>query len=503
MRLLLSWLAVALALAIATPAAATWHEAKSRHFIIHGDADPNELSAYAKKLELFDQAVRMARGMNDPPLTDAARLRIYYLRNPNALAEISSGSTFLGEYIARASGSYAFVTKVDGERRTDFSSDIIFFHEYAHHLMLHNWAAALPTWFSEGFAEFFSTARIGEDGSVTLGAAANHRAAGVHAFHRDLTLTEMLSDNDRWLTGWQREIIYARGWLLTHYLTFEPSRRGQLDRYIAAIQQGQTPLQSARAAFGDLGTLDGQLKAYAVKKEISGIVLRPDAARLGPVHVRQFRAAEVSMMPVRLRLDYGVSQQNSRGLAARARRLAEPYAADAGAQATLAQAEFRAGNYAAANAAAERAIAIDPGHGPALISSGRARMELAKAAPRTADWTRIRSLFVRANRADTENAEPLMLNYKAFVVSGASPTASAIKGLHYALVLAPQDAGLRLMAVRQLLLDGQIPEARQTAAPLAFSSHARRGRDTARNAVQAIDAGKPAEAVKSIETWLE
>jgi hypothetical protein len=59
-------------LAAAAPAHASWHEARSRHFIIYADADAGELNAYATKLERFDQAVRMARGMGDPPLTDAA-----------------------------------------------------------------------------------------------------------------------------------------------------------------------------------------------------------------------------------------------------------------------------------------------------------------------------------------------------------------------------------------------------------------------------------------------
>ncbi|HEX3423032.1 MAG TPA: hypothetical protein VHS33_06495 [Sphingomicrobium sp.] len=74
---------VALAAAIAaagTSAHAAWYEAKSNHFIIDGDIDPQVLGDYAKKLERFDQAVRMARQMPDPPLTDSGRLRIYVVR---------------------------------------------------------------------------------------------------------------------------------------------------------------------------------------------------------------------------------------------------------------------------------------------------------------------------------------------------------------------------------------------------------------------------------------
>ena len=222
------WLSVGLAATIAaagTQAHAAWYEANSKHFIIDGDVDPQDLSDYANKLERFDQAVRMARGMDDPPLTDAGKLRIYSVRNANEWQDLTGGGGLLGLYFARASGSYAFFPKMKGDQPGDFNSDILFFHEYAHHLMFQNWAAALPTWFVEGFAEFLSTAKVNDDGSVILGSAANHRAYAVHAVQHDMPLSDMLGGTERNLSAWQLEIIYSRGWLLTHYLTFEPMRQ--------------------------------------------------------------------------------------------------------------------------------------------------------------------------------------------------------------------------------------------------------------------------------------
>src|SRR4249919_409725 len=49
-KLLRLALAVVLA-AGGTQARAAWHEAKSKHFIIYGNVDPQDLSDYAKKLE--------------------------------------------------------------------------------------------------------------------------------------------------------------------------------------------------------------------------------------------------------------------------------------------------------------------------------------------------------------------------------------------------------------------------------------------------------------------
>lgn len=486
----------------ASPASAAWHEAKTKHFIIFADTTPGELRSYATKLERFDQAARMARQIGDPPLTDANRLTIYLLGEVDELDRVvGSGSGVYGLYVTRAAGSFAFVAKKTGRRDGDLNSDIIFFHEYAHHLMLQNMAAALPAWLVEGFAEFFSTARITEDGSVTFGAAANHRATGVLSLNNYLTLPEMVGSKYKRLSAWQWELIYGRGWLLTHYLTFEPSRRGQLDRYVAGIQNGQSALDSAKAAFGDLKQLDRELNRYATRRQISGIVVKPEQAQLGPVSIRPMSAAEAAIMPVRMRSDYGVSRRASRQLAAQARKIAAAFPTDPFVQTTLAEAEYDARNYPAAIAAAERAMAADPANSRALIFKGRALMEIAKGNPANADWAAIRAWFTRANRIDPEDPEPLMLFYEGFVAAGARPTANAVKGLLYALAQAPQDDQLRMMAVRQLLADGRLSEAKREFAPLAFDPHAGDFRETAEKIVEAIDSGNAPAALAHLEEW--
>lgn len=500
MRFLL--LCVSMALLAAGPARADWYQAKSRHFIIYGDASADELDAYAKKLERFDQTVRIARAMNDPALTDANRLTIYLLKSPHELARLngSDWDGLLGLYEARASGSRAFVTKNKAEAKTDVNSDIVFFHEYAHHLMLQTSAAALPTWLVEGFAEFLSTAQINADGTVTLGAPAMHRAYGINSVHHDLPLTMMIRETYDGLSGWQEELMYSRGWLLTHYLTFEPSRRGQLDRYVAGIQKGMSSIDSAREAFGDLGQLDRELDSYADRKQLSAIVVRPDESKLGAVAIRPLSPAEAALIPVRIRSEYGVTRKIAPGVAARARKLAEPYPNDPFAQVTLAEAEFDAKDYEAADAAANRALAADPRNVRALIYKGEAQMKLAKAKGQGADWDQVRSWFLKANKADTENAEPLMLFYDTFEESGQQPTRNAVSGLLYAVDLVPQDRSLRIKAVRELLVENRIGDAKAMLAPIAYLPH---GSNEAREALikimAAISAGDSKEALAIID----
>jgi Flp pilus assembly protein TadD len=138
----------------------------------------------------------------------------------------------------------------------------------------------------------------------------------------------------------------------------------------------------------------------------------------------------------------------------------------------LAEAEYDAGDYSAAEAAADRALAAEPRNVHAMIYKGRARMALAKASGGKSDWKEIRSWFSRANKLDTENAEPLMLFFQSYLEAGEQPTKNAVDALLYSVVLAPQDHGLRINAVRQLLIDNRVADARKLFAPLAFQPHA-------------------------------
>jgi len=163
-------------------------------------------------------------------------------------------------------------------------------------------------------------------------------------------------------------------------------------------------------------------------------------------------------------------------------------------------AEYDAKDFSSAQAAADRALATDPNYVPALIYRGRAEMKLAMAKPGSAaDWKSVRSWFAKANRLDTENAEPLILYYQSFVAAGERPTDIATKGLLYAMVLAPQDNKLRWMAVRQLLLDGKPDDAKRALAPIAYYPHSESGRDTADQVLTAIESRDSAKAVSLID----
>ena len=85
-----------------------------------------------------------------------------------------SGRTVAGLYKPDAAGPFMIAPREDLAQT--FTSDMILFHEYAHHFMLQNYSTVYPPWYVEGFAELLSTTRFERDGSIKVGAFAAHRA---------------------------------------------------------------------------------------------------------------------------------------------------------------------------------------------------------------------------------------------------------------------------------------------------------------------------------------
>ena len=113
----------------------------------------------------------------------------------------------------------------------------------------------MPMWLSEGFAEFMGNPVFGEDGSVGIGAPAADRAEQLLK-GRWPTMADLMEGNAfKLYQGGYGIQNYAEGWLLNHYLVFEPSRKGQVEKYVNGIEAGQNPLDAARAAFGDWESL--------------------------------------------------------------------------------------------------------------------------------------------------------------------------------------------------------------------------------------------------------
>ena len=481
------FLAISLAGAAAS-AEAAWYEASSRHFVIYSEMNPEKLRAYADKLERFDKAVRLIREAPDPPVGLGNRLTIFMVRDVGGVRRLArTKDDFLyGFYIGRYSGSMAFTPRLADTSEGGLKADSVFFHEYAHHLMFQNFDYPYPNWYVEGFAELIGSTDFEKDGSVTIGLAPQHRAYGLFS-NEGLSTREVLESQPEKMTGIERESIYGRGWLLTHFLTFEPSRRGQLSQYVKNLAKGMSLSSAAADAFGDPKKFDKDIDRYLSRPRLLAITVDGKHLTPGPIEVKPLSEGAAAVLPWRMMSKRGVDEKTARTVVEKVRAVAARYPADLLVLRSLAEAEFDSGNAGAALAAADAALRLDPKSVEALIYRGRALAALAQK-DTAGSFENARIAFLAANKIDTEDPEPLYLFFRSFVEEGKEPTANAIAALHYASVLSPQDEEVRFASAYAYLREQKASEARMELLPIAFDPHGGENADVARKVMDRIDA---------------
>jgi len=491
-----------LALQVAAPAHAAWYKASSKHFIIYADENPKVLSDFASHLERFDAAARILLGMDDPPVGDGNRLTIYVLPTDADVRKLAGDkSGFLsGFYTGRVEGSLAYIPKRD---HGELGADTVLYHEYTHHLMMQQLDQPYPEWYVEGFAEFLSSPIFEHDGSVGLGTLREGRMWSL-THGRQLPLEQILGgtygDISK-LPNDLRESVYDRGWLLVHYLRMEPKRQGQLDQYILGISRGEPALQSAEAAFGDLKQLDADLNSYMNRTtlkyfKVAGSAIHPAAVDLQPLSAG---ASEIVLL--RGQMKYGDPSDQAEAVAAQARSIEARYAGDPLVEATLAEAELKAGHAKAAEMAADRAIKAEPGNAEPLILKASALEVEARDGDgdgRKSLFDQARQMFIAANKLDTEDPEPLYDFYWSFLRQGIKPNDNAIAALHYASDLAPQDIGVRMNSAIAYLEAGKLKDARSTLMVVAYAPHAGEAAVIGRRMMADIDAGDAKAALADV-----
>ncbi len=492
------WIGLALALMVPATARAEWVEASTSSFVVYANDSPEVVERFASELETFNQVLSLNYPKALPPTEGPAnRVSVFVLSRSGAMAELT-GSTFTrGFYIPRAGDNVAFVPRISGRQdEGDLTGAAVLRHEYAHHFMYTRFMSVFPLWFSEGFAEFWSTVRVNRDGTVDVGLVPQHRGWGLLSGN-PLPLDQLLTLTNRKLDGEQVEAIYGRGWLLTHYLMRDPARQKLLLAYMDAINRGE-PLDKAAAALGDTKALSKDLNKY-LQGTMSGV--RISANRLTPnkVTLRRLTPGEVATMSVRIESKAGVDADEAQKVVIAARKAAGPFPNDPGAQVALAEAEFDAGNFELAETATDRALAADPKYREALVYRAMAKFARAEARDAKADsWANVRRAIVAANRADAHDPRPLMLFYRSFQQAGETPTPGAKAGFIQAYETAPSDLGLRMSVAAMFLYDAKRPQAREALRLVAFHPHGGKLAAQARAMIEAIDRGDPADKVLAV-----
>lgn len=516
MRFLIAAVAVSIT-ALAAPAHAEWWEARTDHFIVYSESSAANAKEFAEKMERLDMSLRSLQNVKfDPATSDSRKLTVFRFGDTGDINRIYTGGRgnagVAGFYIPNLTGSVSFTPARSDSRgtgallgargqssKTELDPEKVLFHEYTHHFMFQHFSAAYPSWYVEGFAETAATIDLKPDGSFHLGNPPQYRAEALFFSMLNVSAERLLASTNK-PTGEDQYGWYTIGWLLNHYLTFEPSRQGQLQKYLRAINDGVKPGDAARQAFGDLDKLNREITRYKSGK-LPGVDVKIADYAPPTVEMRRLTPDEEAIMDVRMRSKRGVDKKLAADVARDARSVAEKYPNSYPVQLALAEAEldhadFDAANLSRAEAAADRALALKPNSVEAMMFKGRALLERGK--KDKALLADARTWFAKAFNEDSEHPAPLYYNYLAHYEEGGAIPESALIGLERAYDYALYDPQIKVVLARQLLAEKKGPLARDILMPYAISPHESEGSKKMREVVDLIEAKKVDEAYKML-----
>ena len=453
-------------------ARAEWHRSSSSHFVVYANTSERDIRRISEKLEKFHAAVALVTSTKTPPPSPSSRVTVYVVKDEEQVRKLKGGDNrfVAGFYIPRASGSIAIVPQINaGSGPTDFSLTVLL-HEYSHHFLISASGFPMPRWYSEGAAEYFASARFKDDGTVEVGLPAMHRA-GELFFAKDVHVSDLL-DPAAYEARKSKEYdaYYGKSWLLYHYLVNNPERKGQMKTYLTELVKGKSLRDAALTAFGDFKKLEKDLDRYMLSRNMMLLRLPAEWIVIDPITVTKLDAAEAAILPLVIRSQRGVDEKLATPLLAEVRAVAARFPQHPAVLSALAEAEHDAGNFAAAIAAADAALAIDKTQVNAHVQKGYALFALAEKSGEDADFTKARRAFVALNTIENDHPVPLIYYYTTYLRQG-KPPQLAVDGLTYASALAPYDLGLRMTLAMQQIKDRKLLAARASLSTIAANPH--------------------------------
>lgn len=458
MRLSHVMLAIAALWLTAAEAAAQgrWLRAESTHFIVYSRGSEGDLRRSVEELERFDATLRQltsnARGVT------ANKLEVYLLRNRNDLGEVRPGfsQAVLGYYSATPEHIGAFLI----DRTDGLDARTILFHEYAHHFMLQYFADAYPAWFTEGFAEYVSTAEI--DATATrLGGYEEGRTQPLYDMQW-AALADILDPGREGARRVPSYMFYSQSWIFVHYILSDADRRRALSRYFATIQTGADRTAAFEEAFGT--TADGfrrDVLTY-MRRGISLSTYPPAQADLSMQITRMPQSADDLLLLMARARHVTDETENREELADRIASIASRHPGDPYAQIARARAELVRGQPAAARPIIEPLVAADASNAEAHYMLGMSYLRESEAEGLSDEarmdlLRRARPHFARAFRLNDRHVPTLYHYVRTFpqpmedstleVMLRAQELAPQVEEISFATAVALMHAGAHEQAV--------------------------------------------------------
>ena len=460
------------ALAAAAPASAEWVEVTSTNFRFYSEDEPSDVVERVRNLEKLDKIVRTVTGNKQAP--SPLPVTAFELNTMDDVQKSSFGVSGAAAYYTTSEEGAHLVTfhrpvKVSAGgrlKRTYRIQDEVTQHEYLHHMMFQYFPTNYPTFYPEGFAEYYGTIQFEDDDVIVVGHAPFGRLESMRNWLpvRDMLTAKSYADVTN-LGG-----LYAQGWLLTHMAAARPERGKQLQKYLSDVAKGVPYEEAAEQAFGDLDVFNKELRAY--KDEVTALTIKLDGIDPGPVNVRELSPVEEQLVEVELALRSAIKYSELPALAAKVRAVAGASPSEEYGAGLLALTEYLAGDRAAAEAAARRAVQLDATSTRGNTVLGMLAVDaLAEQGDASqAEWDAARAYFETVIEADDTDTRNLVEYYKSFDKQGVIASAKAQNALMRAFQLMPRNDDVRRMVAADFERRGMIDDAIFIISPAAFGT---------------------------------
>ena len=244
------------------------------------------------------------------------KLRVFLLSSAGAVGRTVDSGSVAGYYVPDARGLMLVGTRARGsggsadprssQNEANLDPESVLLHEYTHHFMFQYFPAAYPTWYSEGFAEFWGATRFTDNDVVEIGLPAEHRFSTFQALGW-MPLRRLLEvHNYQEAGGFNVFLLYAEGWLINRYVFEHPQRQRQLQQYLRLINGGTSYADAARQAFPDLDAFNAELFNYAGSGRFNVIRLPFRTIDVGPIATRTPGPAEQALMMQEIKLSRAI-----------------------------------------------------------------------------------------------------------------------------------------------------------------------------------------------------
>ena len=436
------------ATAVPSAQAETWHRADTANFVIFSSGKERELQRLAEKVERLDALLRMLYRIPAEPAE--AKLTIYLFDRVEDVRDAAgnTGNTLHGYYQSHILGSY-FVSHLEDGSKFELGAQAVLFHEYTHHFMARYFRFAYPAWYREGFAEYYATATFDRKGNWTYGRPPRYRSYDL--LSRDpISIEKLLFAEPSELNRKEQLDLYARGWLLTHYMHRSKNRTDRLLAYLREVGLGGDARQAAAEHLGDLTELNDALDDYVSRRIVYKKGDNPiDYA--GEISIRRLDDVSARLVELTLANYEGNNPAETREelaeLAEEMPRRADVLTQLAWAEAQLAEKRARESeenadtDYSVAIAKLDEALAIDASNAKANALRGAWMLRTAES---KADFAEARKYIIAANRANPNHPYPLQLYHNSFTGASGRPPRDALDGMIRAFELAPEVVDLRI-----------------------------------------------------------